>query len=165
MFKLWGGGMVVYMLQPSDPGYDPNVKHGLVAALVDFPSCTWSTVYRNTGAQDGAYGKGMSNSNKIVAAHGLGPEAAAVWLCKNYRGGGFSDWHLPSLEELKNLYWVKAPLKMQNQFYWTSSECAVFSGNNGLYNWYSAWYVDFSTGNQGNHLKDKVYYARAVRTF
>jgi hypothetical protein len=40
----YGGGKVVYVLQPGDPGYSAGEQHGLIAANEDLPqeSLTWS---------------------------------------------------------------------------------------------------------------------------
>jgi hypothetical protein len=40
----YGGGKVVYILQPGDPGYKAEEPHGLIAAKEDLPqeSLTWS---------------------------------------------------------------------------------------------------------------------------
>lgn len=40
----YGGGKVVYVLQPGDPGYKPDEQHGLIATKEDLPqeSLTWA---------------------------------------------------------------------------------------------------------------------------
>ena len=40
----YGGGKVVYVLQPGDPGYSAGEQHGFIAATEDLPeeSLTWS---------------------------------------------------------------------------------------------------------------------------
>lgn len=40
----YGGGKVVYVLQPGDPGYTPSEQHGLIATKEDLPqeSLTWA---------------------------------------------------------------------------------------------------------------------------
>ena len=167
--KYWGGGIVVYFLTPNDPGYDPTTRHGLIISDKDIISpSVWSSSYGNTGVTSKTFGSGLSNTNKLVS---LGGNTAAS-NCKAYRGGGFSDWYLPSKDELSKLWPLSPIIGMQGKRYWSSSECAVFEGGNtgGLYNWYSAWCHDFSTGSGAEglaiaQLKDKQYYVRAVRSF
>lgn len=167
--KYWGGGIVAYILTASDPGYDPTTRHGLIVSDKDIQSLTpWSSSYGNTGVTSKTFGSGLNNTNRLVS---LGGNTAAS-ICKAYRGGGFSDWFLPSKDELSKLWPLSPIIGMQGKRYWSSSECAVFEGGNtgGLYNWYSAWCHDFSTGSGVEglaiaQLKDKQYYVRAVRSF
>jgi hypothetical protein len=83
--------------------------------------------------------------------------AKAVKLCKEYRGGGFSDWRLPSKEELNRLYKSKALIGSfkERHFYWSGTE----SDKN------DAWDQSFRTGicNLGYKLDNN--YVRAVRAF
>jgi TolB-like protein len=82
----------------------------------------------------------------------------AVTMTKNYPGGGFSDWRLPTLRELSLIY---ENLKLNNLgdfnpsgFYWSSND----DGNN-------VWGVLFDTGKQSNGTKGGGGFTRAVRIF
>jgi len=83
---------------------------------------------------------------------------AAVTTAKNYRGGGFDDWHLPTRNELDLMY---KNLKKRflggfsNNRYWTAES---FSNS-------SAYYQDFSNGNQDWNSKSDSYGVRAVRAY
>lgn len=76
-----------------------------------------------TEATDTAVGTGRSNTMKIIKTLGDGKYAAK--LCAEYRGGGKSDWFLPSRDELglmlKNLH-VKNTGNFTDYYYWSSSE-------------------------------------------
>lgn len=80
-------------------------------------------------------------------------------MCRNYRGGGYSDWYLPTKDELNNIYQnLRRTGKIAgNEWYWSSSS----------YSYDTAWDQRFSDGCQyGNyHYKSYMGYVRAVRAF
>ena len=95
----------------------------------------------------------------------------AVSLCSNLTLGGYSDWFLPSRDEL-NLMWTNLADSdstgsnsgvtdsgnlgnFSDDVYWSSSEY----GSNG------AWIQYFNDGGQGHRNKVNTYYVRAVRAF
>lgn len=83
----------------------------------------------------------------------------AKTLCSEYRGGGYSDWYLPSKDELNLVYInLRRTGKISgNDGYWSSSE--------GNYN--SAWSQRFSDGHQNIYYdgKGNARSVRAVRAF
>jgi hypothetical protein len=86
------GGKVVYILQSGDPGYDANVQHGFIVAT------SFIGVKKTNYAQTSeTFGTGLANTNAIVSADPTFDGAAQ--LARAYRGGGYSDWYLPSLNE------------------------------------------------------------------
>lgn len=100
------GGVIGYILKPGDPGYDPNTVKGIVAATggTGLGNAIWGlniTTVAGTALIE-AIGTGLSNTNLIVAAYGAGTYAAK--LCRDYNGGGFTDWFMPSLGELGALF-------------------------------------------------------------
>ena len=75
---------------------------------------------------------------------------------KNLNRGGFSDWFLPTKEELDELYMNKDQIgKFRDDFYWSDTE------HSELY----AWLQDFSIGTQSNLYKNFYDRVRAVRRF
>jgi len=104
-----------------------------------------------------AVGTGKANTEAIIAAQGDGSYAAT--LCKNLTINGFSDWFLPSREELDLMYTnlKKAGLGgFSETWFWTSSQ-----GYGGY-----ARYQDFSDGNQaGGSDEHNRHSVRACRAF
>jgi hypothetical protein len=84
--------------------------------------------------------------------------ADAVRTARNYCGGGFTDWRLPTKEEL-NLMYQNLRKKniggMGDNKYWSSSESISDR----------AWNQYFSDGSQYNSLKNLTLSVRAVRAF
>jgi len=83
---------------------------------------------------------------------------AAVATAKNYKGGGFTDWHLPDRGELDLIY---KNLKKNNlgglsdNFYWSSAE----------YSNSSAYCQNFKNGVQDFYSKTSSFSVRAVRSY
>jgi hypothetical protein len=123
------GGIVAYIYQSGDPGYDENVQHGLIAGTTNASDDIkwWNGVYPNgldTGATGIVLGTGMSNTDAIISAQGV--DNYAAYVCKNYTGGGYTDWFLPSVDELSKLYINRAYLSMTTSYYWSSTDCLAY---------------------------------------
>lgn len=56
----------------------------------------------NRGAIGTAIGTGFSNTNTIITSQGIIATNYAAGLVRAYTGGGYTDWYLPSKEELNN---------------------------------------------------------------
>jgi len=87
--------------------------------------------------------------------------AEAVKAAKNYKGGGFTNWQLPTKEQLNNMYENLILNKGIGNFgsnYWSSSE--YFDG-------VSAYIQNFSNNAVGlfHDGKTRTYSVRAVRSF
>lgn len=92
--ELFGGGVVFYVYE--------NGKHGLIASLKDLHvggGAEWGPNFQNANAK--SWWDGATNT---ATAMTYGPPATrAVALCDAYINGGYTDWHLPSIGELKAL--------------------------------------------------------------
>lgn len=138
----YGGGTIAYILQAGDPGYvADNIQRGLiVSSTVVSSSVYWhATNTGTTGATGTAIGTGQANTTAILALYGT--EVNAAYDCDQYVSGIFSDWYLPSKDELYQVYVNQKQIGGINPSlsYWTSTE-----GSSS-----QAWVQDFSSGGQG----------------
>ncbi len=159
--EVWGGGVVYYVYRGSD-----GLEHGLIVSLTDQSTgMQWSNVTATLiGSTAQSNWNGLANSNAIVAQAGHTNSAAK--LCLDLVSGGYSDWYLPSRNELillynnqlnvnKTLGTFSGATEMVNIRYWSSSE----------YDATYAWHMGFSVGGSGYFTKDYIYPVRAVRAF
>ncbi len=123
---------------------------------------SWSTGSTNQNATVidalGAFiGTGYKNSVAIVAQSGNVAATSAAVEARAYRGpNNLSDWFLPSLWELDQLYLQKTAVgALGNSSYWSASE---YDAGDAL-----GWH--FGTGSQGYFLKGSGFYVRPVRAF
>ncbi len=162
--KSYQGGIVFYILQPSDPGYVAGQTHGLIAATSDQSvGIRWyNGSFTVTGATGTAIGSGFANTNAIIANQGATSTNYAAGLARAYTGGGYTDWYLPSKDELYLMYinigqGASSPNYNIGAFagsYWSSTE----------YDNTNAWWQNFP-GYYHNHSKSNTDYVRAIRSF
>jgi hypothetical protein len=168
---VYQGGKVAYILVNGDPGYDATTQHGLIAATSDQSrKITWDRLtgdfysYQGTnrGAIGTAIGTGFSNTNTIIASQGIIATSYAAGVARAYTGGGYTDWYLPSKDELNKLYLNRVAIggfiSNSNGLYWSSSEIQS-------YPYHSAWLQDFSNGGPLSFFKDFDINIRAIRSF
>ena len=153
----YGGGKVAYILQSGDPGYDVNTTHGLIAATSDqgsLPSWGCSGVALQ-GADGTAIGTGSQNTLDIVA--GCAESGIGARLCADLSLNGFTDWYLPSIDELTKVYINRASIGTfaLSYPYMSSSET---SSNTILIKY-------FFNGAQEHTLKTEGISLRPIRSF
>ncbi|MBB5440974.1 hypothetical protein HDC92_004678 [Pedobacter sp. AK017] len=152
------GGKVAYLLSPGDLGYNVNVLHGFIAAISDQANARWGTENLVIPGADGtAVGTGLQNTIDIMATEPI--PLVAARLCRGVTINGYSDWYLPSKDELHQLFINRALVGGFNPAGWYISSTEY--NNDG----YNGWYEDFSNGNQSWAPKDWALGVRAIRSF
>ena len=164
---FYGGGVVFYIFGSGDTGYIAGETHGLIAAVQDQSSgIRWyNGSNTTTGATATTIGTGSANTDAIIAAQGATETSYAAGLARAYTGGGYTDWFLPSKDELNKMYLNRATINTTaasnsgsdfgNSYYWSSTEV------DGDY----AWSHSFTSGVQYSLIKNYTFYVRAVRAF
>ena len=156
------GGIVFYLYASGG---------GLIAALSD--SLTGDTVapwgcYSDTitGANGIEIGTGQQNTIDILA--GCSQASIAAIICDTLTLGGYSDWFLPSKEELNEMY-LNLYIQGLGSFVVNSGIGSARYWSSTQYNRNSAWtqqFYDTSTdGFQAENGKDNLGYVRAIREF
>jgi hypothetical protein len=152
------GGIIAYFLQPGDTDYDANERHGIIAAPNDLSSsASWGCYGTTTGATGTAIRTGEQNTTNIENA--CSELNTAADLSANLNINGYSDWYLPSKDELYKLYLNRTAIggfgSTYADYYWTSSETS------STY----AWAFGFGNGYEGQGGKNDHYRVRAIRSF
>jgi hypothetical protein len=151
------GGIIFYL-------NDNTGLHGLEAAPVDQAISQWGCRGASIDGTSALLGTGLANTDKIVARCGEANTAAKV--AQAYTLNGFSDWYLPSKDELNLMYTaigqgaIKPLVNVDfsgTLNYWSSTE---FNNTN-------AWSQDFQGGWQNtSYFKNAgIVGVHAVRSF
>jgi hypothetical protein len=141
------GGKVFYIT-------DATGLHGLEAAPVDQASSAWGCQGTSIPGTDAAIGTGAANTAKIVT--GCSDANTAAKIANAYSLNGFTDWYLPSKDELNLLYGQKTVVGgFASNLYWSSTE------NDSS----NAWSNFFANGLQDYNNKFAALPVRAIRAF
>jgi hypothetical protein len=155
------GGLLAYILQLGDPGYDANTTHGLIVSTSDLGPIRWyNGSDLTTNASAVAIGTGLANTNTIITAQGAVTTSYAAGLARSHNGGGFTDWYLPSRDEMYKIYLNRNSIGgFANNYYWTSSENSTGASASNAY------VVDFYNGSQAMTTKNYEVRIRPIRAF
>jgi hypothetical protein len=149
------GGIVFYI--------DQTGQHGLVCAPMDQGSAPWGLFNVSVQGTSHALGSGAQNTSVIMgynnSGYGAFNSASAALLCDTLQLNGYSDWFLPSSEELTMIRYFLHSNGIGNfnsSSYWSSSVC----------HWETSCFLDFNS-NGGVDLSDRrtSHLVRAVRAF
>ena len=154
------GGIIAYIFQPGDLGFVAGEIHGLITTpsnqtMDAMWGCQGTTIGTST-----AIGTGQSNTTAIVTQCTNSFYGTAAEACNDLVINGYSDWYMPSRDELDLLFQNKDAIggfyTGWLEWYWSSSESDA--------SW--AWCQEFTDGDQFSIQKDSFFYkVRAVRTF
>ena len=167
---FYQGGVIFYLFVDGDSGYVEGEVHGLIAAVEDQSSgIYWSNPDTNniiTEATGSAIGTGSSNTDVIINEQGAVETNYAAGLARAYTGGGYTDWFLPSFEELYLMYdnigrgdvlGLGNIGNFLDTMYWSSTEASQTTAD----------IINFDRDNftSGYVYKYQTHAVRAVRTF
>jgi hypothetical protein len=146
--QSYQGGIIAYI--------DSSGIHGLIAAPSDQGSAQWGCYNTTISGADGT-AIGTGNQNTIDIMTGCNDAGIAARLCGDLVLGGYSDWYLPSRDELNQLYINKVAIGgFAVNIYWSSTE----------FDNYAAWEQHFFYGYQYYvDGKSSNFTVRAVRAF
>jgi len=145
--QTYGGGIIFYL--------DGTGLHGLISATSDqSTSAIWGCYGTSIAGTSTAIGTGQANTTAII--NGCSTAGIAARICSDLDLNGYSDWFLPSKDELNQMYLKKTVIGgFAIVYYWSSSQY-----DNGY-----SWCQYLLNGFQAHDPKYSTYYARAVRAF
>ncbi len=149
--QTFGGGIIFYV--------DASGEHGLIASIDNGEGvrAQWGCYDALVDDTQIGIGTGQENTKKIITAcRGASTGNIAARQCNELVLEGFTDWYLPSKEELNLLYENKEIIGgYEHGYYWSSSEVDS----------HFAWYQHFDFGFQDYLKKDFSYFFRPIRSF
>jgi hypothetical protein len=149
------GGIIGYMLVSGDLGYIQGEVHGLIITSTNISSSAqWGCVGTLIqGANGIAIGTGNLNTLQII--NGCNQAGTAARLCYNLVLNGYSDWYLPSINELDAIYQYSPNTLGGGLHYWSSTQSDIDHSR----------FTNFGVIGISGFLKNGSFYVRAVRSF
>ena len=155
-----GGGKVFYVQNGTRLGawkyleVAPSTWNGDNDRAVPWCPALLSSLVTETSA-----GTGSANTQKIVlqCSDANADSSVAAKVASNYRGGGKTDWFLPSKDELGLLFEARETIgPVQSGFaYWSSSQDSPLL----------SWSLDFNSGVFSSEVNGLDLYVRPIRAF
>jgi hypothetical protein len=103
----YGGGIIFYT---------DGSGHGLIMAASDQGTAQWGCSGTSIGGTSTSFGTG--NQNTIAIETGCTTSGTAADICANLVLNGYSDWYLPSFDELSEM----SAGGLNSGVYWSSSQ-------------------------------------------
>ena len=115
-----------------------------------------------SGADGSAIGTGQQNTLDIIAQGNTSPSISAAAYADGYTYGGYSDWFLPSRNELTAMHTNKTLIGgFSEGYYWTSTEY----GTPAWYSWARYFLGGLDGYEDGTSKSSTSIYVRPVRSF
>ncbi len=150
------GGVVYYRKTSFTNGW-----RYLEAPLIDQSTDAEWYGYGQTIGTSSVLGAGPANTSAIIDDLGNSYSYAAK-ICNDFSFGGYSDWFLPSFDELYQMYLQRAVIGgFSLDYYWSSSE----ENNPEPYSTIYAKDIRFQDGHENYLAKDDKQSVRAARRF
>jgi len=145
--QTYAGGIIFYL--------DSTGNHGLICSPSDLGHAEWGCTGTSISGTGTAIGTGAANTAAIIA--GCATTGIAARLCDTLVLNGYSDWFLPSLDEMYLILQNLLPYNigtLSGSLYTTSSQ----------YDSYHSWAYQISYAPQALS-KMNQWHVRAVRAF
>jgi hypothetical protein len=166
--SFYQGGVVFYLFKVGDTGYVEGEIHGLISAVEDQDygvegwqsSDNFSLYGTNT-----TIGKGSANTDLIISRQSSDSYLYTAWLARAYIGGGYTDWFLPSKDELNQMYLNKEAINTTALNNGGSIFLDSYYSSSSEEDRYNTWAQYFNNGIQFERYKAQPANVRAVRAF
>lgn len=153
------GGLIFYRKQDA-----AGIWRYLEAAPFDINGLfKWAPNTNNASGTSTTIGSGQQNTETIVGFYGTSNSYAAL-SAQNYTLGGYSDWYLPSRDELvqmrDSLFTLNLGALTPEASYWSSTQDQIFNSN--------AWIVTMTNNPNGSVqsiIKTQNCRLRPIRNF
>ena len=159
------GGVI--FITPSTSGNSTGQYFEVAPAAAEVSSLTWAvSAYQSTtvsGADGTAIGTGQQNTADIVAQGNSNPAESGIAYANSYSYGGYSDWFIPSKDELAEFVTNKTAIEPLRD--WTSTAYLYSSTE---FNSQNAWIQSLQDGDeaQSGWYKNYPFFSfRPVRSF
>ena len=157
--KMYAGGEVFYV--------DASGQHGLVTSGM----LPWNAWGEDIETKATSTSDGYANTIKILDVYKNSKIVSAVKLANDLRDGGFTDWYLPSLDEVKILYNYTYVIKNTTtavSAIWTSTE--IYDKSDNTFKVYAIYFGGppgpmSQDGRTFSTFKSSKYYTKAIRKF
>ena len=167
LLDSYQGGIIVYYLQVGDPGYVSPDANGLIVYPTSLGTAGWGCANSYLGVTNTAIGTGSANTAAIVA--GCTQVGIAAKICSDLSAGGYSDWYLPSKDELNKVYLQRTATELAflNNYagYWSSTEGQVNIDGTICYTALGQLFGEPAAHTYVSAFKDTPYEVVAMRAF
>ena len=158
-----GGGIVFYAADepfPCGPDFASNCTFLEAAPVEDDVERTWAEEPAISsdvgGAGRSVIGSGWANTVDVLKQGNTDPGISAAAYAAAYENNGYTDWYLPSKDEIFELYeHMAATDTLPGRDYWSSTEYVLNS----------VWTQHAGNGPQYRRMKANVIHARPIRAF